>query len=260
MGVYWEEIIDIELESGTLHRSFMNHAIGKGDNMGNRYGMRLFRNGEPVDLSNATCMGFFIDPHGTPILISGSSYTHVSGNEAYVQLPQACYNYEGQFTLSIKVIDPEVTETTRIIDGTIVNTGVDNAVAPTGSVPSYQEILALYDRMQAAIGTAKQTQGEGNANYVDGYHASELLVDIDGTKRQLQIRIGGADIADDVVTPFTFTQPFTNRCIAVSVMPQTGFNILSELSIVSTTETGVQIKQKNGQGTAMNIVYIAFGY
>ena len=150
MAVYREDLADIELESGTLHRSFLNRAIGKGDNLANRFGVRLFRNGEPVNVSLASCQGIFMAPNGQNILISGSSLTGVSGNTAWVQLPQACYNVEGQFALAIKVIGDGVTGTMRIVDGTVDNTGTDGAVAPTGTVPTYQEVLAVYDQMLAA--------------------------------------------------------------------------------------------------------------
>ena len=259
MSVYREERVDIELNTGTVYRSFLNKAICKGDNLGNVYGMSLYRGGEPVDLTGATCMGIFINPRGEHILINGNN-AYVEGNVALVKLPQACYNYVGQFTLSIKVIDAEATETMRIIDGTVVETGVDNAVAPVGAVPTYQEILALYEQMVNIAGVAKASQGEGNANQVDGYHAADLLVDINGTKQQLCIRTGGDNIPDDVVTTFDFSPAFPNACIGVSVMPQTGFNVLSELSIESYSSERVQIKQKNGQGLGMNVQYVAFGY
>ena len=89
-------------------------------------------------------------PDGSNILISGASYTSTGGNVGWVQLPQACYNVEGQFTLAIKVIDDASTATMRIIDGVVDNTGVDNAVAPTDSVPTYQEVLAVYEEMLEA--------------------------------------------------------------------------------------------------------------
>lgn len=151
MAIYREDIVDIDLDSnGTLFRTFMNHAIGKGDKMENRFGVRLWRSGEPVDLSLASTQGFFMAPDGQNILISGSGRTETSGNVGWVQLPQACYNTEGQFTLAIKIIDDSVTGTMRIIDGVVDNTGVDSPVAPVGDVPTYQEILAVYEQMLEA--------------------------------------------------------------------------------------------------------------
>lgn len=175
MGVYREDLVDIELESGSIHRSFLNHSIGKGDNLGNRFGVRLYRNGEPVNLGTASCMGVFMAPDGTNIALT-SQYT--GGNIAFVTLPQACYNVEGQFTLSIKVIQDGITETMRIVDGIVDNTGVDGAVAPVATIPTYQEILAVYDQMLAAkagsvrydidqdLSTAQRAQARSNIGMV----------------------------------------------------------------------------------------------
>ena len=69
-------------------------------------------------------------------------------------LPQACYNYEGQFTLAIKLIGGGVTGTMRIVDGVIDNTNTGSAAAPTGTVPTYSEILSQYDAMVAATAAA----------------------------------------------------------------------------------------------------------
>ena len=134
------------MNRGGFHRSFLNHAIGKNDNIANRFGVELYREDEPVDLNEATCEAFFMSPAGEHIVIMGQA----SGNVAFVDLPQACYNYEGQFTLAIKVIGGGVTGTVRMIDGIIENTFVDGAVAPVASVPTYQEVLAVYDQMLEA--------------------------------------------------------------------------------------------------------------
>lgn len=233
---YRQDIVDIELNSGTITRNFLNHAIGTGDNMGNRFGMRLFRGGEAIDLTGAVCQGFFINPRGEHILISGQNAFCV-GNVAFVQLPQACYNYEGQFQLTIKVVSPEIVESMRIVDGTIINTGSDNAVAPVGAVPTYQEILALYEQMK---------------NFLH-----------DGG---VQLRFGSSGdtpLPWDTDTTLTFETPFPNACAMVMAMPWDGFNLLSTLSVVSFNQNSVTLKQRNEDATnqpVMNVRYVAFGY
>lgn len=149
MALYQEDIIDLDLERHGFHRSFMIHTIGKDDTKANRIGVRLFRGGEPVNLGGATCEGFFLAPDGQHILISGQ-YAQAYENVAFVDLPNACYNAEGQFALAIKVIGDGVTGTVRMVDGIVSNTFADGAVAPVASVPSYQEILAVYDQMLEA--------------------------------------------------------------------------------------------------------------
>ena len=149
MALYQEDIADIDLKRIGFERTYLNHNIGKNDEIANRIGVRLFRGGEPVNLGDATCEGFFLSPAGQHIIISGE-YAHTVDNVAYLDLPQACYNYEGPFTLAIKVIGGGVTGTVRMVDGQVVNTFSDGAVAPTGSVPTYEEIIAVYNQMLEA--------------------------------------------------------------------------------------------------------------
>jgi len=161
MAIYHQDIADIELNSGSLHRSFLGHSIGMGDAAANRFGVRVFRDGVAETLSGVTCQGFFRNANGQNIALT--SYGTISGNVAYVTLPQACYNVEGMFTLAIKLVGSGVTGTMRIIDGMVDNTNTGSAVAPTGSVPTYQEVLSVYEQMQAALSNydAKVTEQDG---------------------------------------------------------------------------------------------------
>ena len=149
MAVYKADILDIELNTGNIARSFICHNIGKDDTKADRFGVRVYRDGEPESLSGCSIQGYMMRPNGTNLAITGSN-TGVSGNEAWVDLPQAAYDYEGQFCLALKLIGGGVTGTIRIIDGMINNTFVDDALVPMQSVPTYQEILAVYDQMVAA--------------------------------------------------------------------------------------------------------------
>lgn len=146
MALYQADILKMDMNRAGFHRSFLEHSIGRADNIANRIGVELYRDGEAVDLNEATCEGFFLSPAGEHIVIMGQA----SGNIAFVDLPQACYNYDGQFTLAIKIIGGGVTGTVRMVDGQIVNTFTDGAVAPVASVPTYQEVLAVYDQMLEA--------------------------------------------------------------------------------------------------------------
>lgn len=147
-------LVDIDLNSGSIHRSFLAHSIGTADSKADCFGVRVYRNGEAVSLDGGgSVQGYFRNSQGTNIAISNSSYRYISGNTAYIILPQACYNYEGPFTLAVKVINSGagVTGTMRIVDGMVDNTNTGDAVAPTGTVPTYQEVLAVFGEMQDAL-------------------------------------------------------------------------------------------------------------
>lgn len=149
MALYHSDIVDIDLESGTVHRSFSNRIIGEGDNNANRYGVRLFRNGEPANIGGSACQGYFIRrSHGDTVLIDGGTF---QGNEAYVTLPQACYAYEGDFTLIIKLAGTGITGTMRIVDGTVAQTTTDTMVDPGHVIPDISELLALIAEMETLV-------------------------------------------------------------------------------------------------------------
>ncbi len=154
MALYHEDIISIELNSGSIARSFLSHTIGEGDNMANRFGVALFRDGEPVSAESRTVTGIFIAPDGNRYALSEASYpgsTGKSGNRAWVQLPAVCYNVEGQFSLVIKLSGSGVNGTMRIVDGMVCYTGESGAVVPTSTIPTTADLIAAYENAIAVI-------------------------------------------------------------------------------------------------------------
>lgn len=147
MAFYKEDIVDVELMNGTIHRSFLSHTIGAGDALQNRFGVRVFRNGEPENISG-TCMGLFIRADGGTVTIASGT---VSGNEAYITLPEACYAVEGQFALAIKCQGGGVTGTLRIVDGVVSRTSTDAVVDPGTILPSIETLIDAINSAVASI-------------------------------------------------------------------------------------------------------------
>ena len=147
MANYHEDIINIELESGTIHRSFLHHAIGAGDKRANRFGVKLFRNGVPENV-NGSCFGLFIRADGQTVTIENGT---VSGNVAYVTLPEACYVVEGQFCLTIKATTENDTTTLRIIDGVVDRTSTSVLVDPGTVIPSIEDLIAAINAAVESI-------------------------------------------------------------------------------------------------------------
>ena len=141
-----KDIIDIEVKTGSIHRSFANHMIGGGDEQGDLYGMRILENGQPVSLSGGTCTGWFINSDGITLVINGA----VNGDTAYVVLPAAAYAKEGQFSLAIKISGTGYAGTMRIVDGTVVKTTTENINDPSSVVPSLESLMAVIERAEAA--------------------------------------------------------------------------------------------------------------
>ena len=117
MAIYKNDIVDVELNGGGIHRTRMNHTIGKSDDDANRFGVRVLRDGAAESLTGISCAGYFTNSQGARTTLSGT----VSGSEAYVTLTDACYTVAGPFRLAIKLSGGGVTSTVRIVDGMIEN-------------------------------------------------------------------------------------------------------------------------------------------
>lgn len=146
MEIVKEDIIDIDLDSGTVARSFTNYAIGEGDKEGNIYGVRLFKQKQQIDPTGCTVTGYFIRADKTTVIIGGI----ISNKRAYIKLPQSCYAVEGNFTLAIKITYGSSTMTARVVDGTVIDTTSDAVIDPGGIVPDISELLAVIERAEDA--------------------------------------------------------------------------------------------------------------
>lgn len=138
--------IDIGQIGGMIHRSFASRMLGEGDVNGDRFGVRIFNNGASVTLTGCSCSGYFMRPDGNTTVITGT----ISGNTAYVTVPQACYAYPGNFTLSIKVTGAGFAGTMRIIDGTVVDTSTGSFVDPGSVIPDLASWTALVNSANTA--------------------------------------------------------------------------------------------------------------
>lgn len=152
MAIYRENIIKIDLAGNSIARNFVGNIVGEGDKNADRFGVEIYRNGEPVSVSGLPIYGYFIRADKSTVLITNG--TAIS-NIAYVTLPQACYVYEGAFTLAIKVMNSDEVGTVRIVDGTVAQTTTDTQVDPGHVIPTIEELIALIEETEAAAEAAK---------------------------------------------------------------------------------------------------------
>lgn len=143
------DVVDVNImKSGAaIHRSFSYRSIGEGDLNGDAYGVNVVKNGEPADLTGCSCIGYFIRPDGNTIVIPGN----ISGNTAYVIVPEECYVYVGSFTLSIKITGSGFAGTMRIVDGTIVDTSTQTLIDPGHVIPDLSAWIALISDANDAV-------------------------------------------------------------------------------------------------------------
>lgn len=150
MAIYNEDIVDIELTSGTIHRTFLQKSIGMGDAKANRYGVRVLRNGEPENIADATCTGCFVRATGDTVAVTDGT-VDAANSIAYVTLPEACYAIEGVFRLGIKLSGSSVTGTVRIVDGVVNNIDTGSYVDPGTVMPTIQDLIEEIEDTVATI-------------------------------------------------------------------------------------------------------------
>lgn len=157
MAIYKEDLVDIELSTGVIHRAMLAKTIGYADTNADRFGVRVFRNGEPVDLTGVTCSGYFITAGGVTIALTNGA---IGNNEAYVTLTSACYAEEGTFSLAIKLSGGGLTGTVRIVDGVVSRTETDVTIDPGTIIPNIETLIAELDDILARIPSDYSTMGK----------------------------------------------------------------------------------------------------
>lgn len=282
MALYKEDILDIELNSGSIARSFLHHTIGSGDQKANRFGVRLFRKGEPVSAESATVTGLFMAPDGTRYVISETSYagsTGKEGNKAYVQLPPVCYAVTGQFTLAIKLTSGGVEGTMRIIDGTVDETGEDGAVVPTSTIPTTAEIIEAYEEAVAVMGGSVRFDATQSLTSTEKAKARENIeaaadADVQQNKIALKRNVVGINVRIDVNTTTNTAEVTGGRIISngheysipsaitISNIPQdtTLRYLIATLDASTDNVTSIAIVDKPGGPWVDGYVYLGYVY
>lgn len=155
-------IVRIDLSKTGLVRNYQPVIVGAGDIDANVFGVEVLRGMDPVDLTGAACVGYFIRPNRTTVVINGD----IENNIASVTLPQSCYAYEGAFSLAIKVSSSGdgITGTLRIVDGSVINTTDGEQIDPGTTVPDLAELLAQIAACEAATADAEEA-AESVAEY-----------------------------------------------------------------------------------------------
>lgn len=148
-----ENIVRIDLAKTSLVRNYQPVIIGEGDNSANVFGVEVVRDGSPADLIGVNVTGYFIRPNRTTVIINGGAPV---GNIASVTLPQACYAFDGVFSLAIKLTGGGVTSTMRIVDGAVINTNEGAEIDPGTVIPSIDELLEKIAECEAAAEDARK--------------------------------------------------------------------------------------------------------
>lgn len=99
----------------------INHICGvvfSADNEGNLVGVRVYKNGAPVELSGS-CIGYCTLANGMTVPVSGT----VVSNKAYIVLPSTVYAVPGPISIVIKNIDGSAVTTLAAVISMVYGVG-----------------------------------------------------------------------------------------------------------------------------------------
>lgn len=151
-------VVRIDLANGNIVRNCNPVIIGENDAFANEFGVEVYRDGQPVDISGANVTGYFIRSNNTTVVINGGVVE--SGSVAKLTLPQACYAFQGQFSLAIKLTGGDVTGTLRVVYGSVENPTSGTPIDPGHVIPTLDELLAKIGEMETATAAAQAVVDE----------------------------------------------------------------------------------------------------
>lgn len=145
---------EIDINNG-LVQTPMRTQLMRGDANANRIIVALKNGSENVDLSGVTVSGSFVRPPDEAVILLDGS---VSGNEAIVELIDACYAEDGYCEINVMLTVGKTRRTILSLTGYVLKKG-SGAVVDVGNViPSIDDIIAQYAEMQRVT---QETQAAG---------------------------------------------------------------------------------------------------
>lgn len=116
------------------------------DNDGNLIGVNVFYHGQVENL-NGSASASVIRADGATVAVAGT----ITGNKAYVQLPQACYSVPGVISVALKITNGGTITTICAVVANVYQTATDAIVDPGTIIPSISALIASIDAAVASI-------------------------------------------------------------------------------------------------------------
>lgn len=158
-------LFDVEL-TNPLYRYRTNVPLAMNDKRANRIIVNVLQNGGKPVLSGYTVKGYFIRSSIETIKFPGV----ISGNMAVLELPEECYQYDGSFTLTIK-LENDVSEITLVmLVGRVLKTATDNVIEVEGE-PLIVTLNVDEEGNGLLLGATLMVDAEGNGTIVGGTFA-----------------------------------------------------------------------------------------
>ena len=122
---------------------YLHGNVFSQDNQGNVIGVNVFDNGVPASLSGSVS-AYIVRSDGATVPATGA----ISGNKAYVALPEAAYAIPGIISVVLKLTAGAVVVTLLAIVATVYASSTPSAVDPGTVIPNIEELI---EQIQAAV-------------------------------------------------------------------------------------------------------------
>lgn len=117
-----------------VKKTYLNGIFATGDALANCFAVELYKGNAPYTIpSGATVKGYFVRKGTDTIELPGTK----SGNVASVTLNSACYNQNGPFTLTIKVLEGSAVTTVFYGEGSMAVSRTGYTVNPSFEAVEY---------------------------------------------------------------------------------------------------------------------------
>ena len=159
MEMKFKNIYKVELTNGTAPVVPLRQ-IYYGDKLANRVGAYVLMDGTPANISG-TCVGTAIRADGSTVPLIGT----VSGSQAYVDLPPACYAIPGEIQVYVKLASGETETTVLAAVGTVRITETGTVIDPGIVIPSVSDLtIAIEDAVQLMAASAVHITKTGSSS------------------------------------------------------------------------------------------------
>ena len=156
------------------------------DNGANRILCHVKSGGEDADLTGYTCLGYVQRNDGNTVTITGT----VDGSDAYIDLPEAAYDYPGQIIVVVRVVNGNERTSLLHAVGIVSPSATGSAIDPGSVVPDLTTLLDKITEMEAATVNANAAAVNATES-AEAYNA--IITELDGTVYTQYLRAEGID-------------------------------------------------------------------
>ena len=227
----------------------INGAVFSQDNMGNLIGVTVTDGRADASLSGSV-IGYVIRDDGETVVFNGS----LSGNKAYIILPESCYAVPGMIKIAIRLVEGSVKTVLCAATAYVTRTSTDAIIDPGSVIPDLTTLLAQIDSCKSATTAANTAAASANTAA-----AAAEKVSIKESKSGNVITVtvtdrNGTNTSKTITEP-TATASKSGEVVTISVTDANG----TTTQTLTDPEIKIKLMAENIPNTTQNITFDSDG-